>query len=172
MVIQTAALDFALARIFGKKVYIDSCIFIYFLDQYIAPDSGHDRNKANFFDVAALILEASAKQRCFGVTGDAALAEVFVSPYRKNDQLQIARFKRFFDQKNFLNVLSHDKSTFDAAAQIVAQYRLKLIDALHVATAVQSNCAFFITNNLSIQLAIPKSLSLEIICLLDLLKND
>ena len=169
MVIKTTALDLALARIFGKKVYIDSCVFIYFLDRYIAPDTEHKRNRVNFFDVAALILEACAKQRCFGVTGDAAVAEVFVSPYRKNDQLQIARFKRFFEQKNFLNVLSHDKSTFDTAAQIVAQHRLKLIDALHVATAVQSNCAFFITNDLSIQSGIPKSLSLEVVCLRDLL---
>lgn len=169
--LKSATLDLALARILGKKVYIDSCVFIYFLDQNITPMPGQSSNSANFFDAASLILQACAKQRCFGATGDAAVAEVLVNPYRKSDALQIARFKQFFNQKNFLNVLPHDYATFDTAAQIVAQHRLKLIDALHIATAVQSSCAFFITNDLSIQAAMPKNLSLEVICLNDLLTS-
>ena len=169
MALKTSVLELALARISGKTIYIDSCVFIYFLDHYCAPDHGKTDAKVNFFDVAALILDACAKRKSFGATGDAALAEVLISPYRKNDPIQLARFRHFFDQKNFLNVLSHDSSAFNNAAQIAAQYRLKLIDALHIATAVQANCAFFITNDLTIQSAIPKSLPIEVICLLDLI---
>ena len=128
-----------MARLRGQRVYIDSNIFIYFLDK-------HD----TYFEVVSQFLQACIKREIFGTTGDAAVAEVMVGPYRQDNPALAACFKRFFAQKNFLTVISHDRAVFDAAAMLVARKRLKFIDALHLATAVHAGCQFMLTNDAGI----------------------
>lgn len=125
-----------LARMAGQRVYFDTNIFIYFLDRH-----------PNYFDVVAPLFKACVDRTVFGTTGDAAVAEVMVGPYRSDDPTLAVRFKRFFSQQHFLSVESHSPEVFDAAAMLVARKRLKFIDALHVATAVHTGCRFFITND-------------------------
>ncbi len=128
-----------MARLVGKRVYIDTNVFIYFLDR-------HD----TFFKLVEPLFQACISHKFFGTTGDAAVAEVMVGPYRQDDPALAARFKRFFAQKGFLTIVPHDSEVFDAAAMLVARKRLKFIDALHVATAIHAGCQFFITNDAGI----------------------
>ncbi len=149
-------LEATLARLAGKRVYIDANIFIYFLDRH-----------PTYFDVVAAFFKGCAAKEIIGVTGEAAIAEVMVFPYRKDEPALIARFKRFFAQKNFLMIASHDHSVFEATTMLVARKRLKFIDALHVATAIQTDCPFFITNDS----ALTTTEGLEVIQLKDLLNT-
>jgi predicted nucleic acid-binding protein len=148
-------LEITLARLTGKRVYIDANIFIYFLDRHPV-----------YFDAVAAFFKACATREIFGVTGEAAVAEVMVFPYRQDEPALVSRFKRFFTQKNFLWIASHDHAVFEATAMLVARKRLKFIDALHMATAIQTDCPFFITNDS----ALTTTEGLEVIQLKDLLK--
>ena len=59
---------------------------------------------------------------------------------------KIAQFKAFFGLEGFLTVHSHTAQTFDLATQCAATQNMRLRDALHLATALQSGCRFLITN--------------------------
>ena len=127
-------------KLAGQRVYIDTNVFIYFLSRH--PD---------YFEASALVMNACAESRIFGFTGDAAVAEVMAGAYKHPDPTLAAAFKSFFSRNNFLTIASHDAQTFDSAAKLVAKGGLKFIDALHVATAVNSQCKYFLTNDKDIK---------------------
>ena len=129
-----------LEQMAGQRVYIDTNVFIYFLSRH-----------PTYFESSSLVVNACADSRIFGFTGDAAVAEVMVGAYKHADPTLATRFKLFFSQKNFLTIATHDSQTFDAAAQLVAMGGVKFIDALHMATAVQNQCAYFVTNDKAIK---------------------
>lgn len=137
-----------LARLAGQRVYIDTNAFIFFLDR-------HDK----YFPIVAPIFQDCFSQRIFATTGALAVAEVMVHPYRSGDAALIAHFKSFFHQKNFLTIAGHDIAHFDTAAMLAGQRKMKLIDALHYATAQHHRCQFFLTNDHGIS----SSDSLEVI---------
>ncbi len=126
----------AFARMFGQSVYIDTNVFIYFLDQ-----------NAQFLSVVAPFLQAVIEGKIIGYTGVAVIAETMVKPYKIGDVAIIGSVKEFFYQENFLTILPHDANAFDLAAQISAKNSMKLIDALHLATALQSGCKFLVTQD-------------------------
>ena len=120
----------------AQRVYLDSNVFVYFLD----------RNPV-YFPLVAPLLEAINSGDIIGVTGDAAVAEVMVRPYQTGDPTLVAGIKSFFGTAGFLAVRSHDAAAFDLAAQLRARHGMKFIDALHVATAISAECRFLITND-------------------------
>jgi predicted nucleic acid-binding protein len=133
-------IDDAIARMTGHCVYLDTNVFVYFLDRN--PD---------YFPVVAPIIEAIESGLIIGYTGDAAIAETLVKPYQTGNLALAASFKAFFRMDNFLAIQSHDAESFDLAAQLRAKQGLKFIDALHFATAIQAGCKFFVTNDGGIQ---------------------
>jgi predicted nucleic acid-binding protein len=133
------ALGAALASMAGQRVYLDTSVFIYFLDQ------------GALFDVVAPLLTACVEGRMLGCTGDAAVAETMVMPYRHKNTAKIAQFKAFFGLQGFLTVHAHTAQTFDLAAQLAGVQGMRLMDALHYATAIQSGCRFLITNDAGIK---------------------
>jgi predicted nucleic acid-binding protein len=149
-----AKIDTALARLAGQRVYIDTNLFIYFLDRH-----------PTYFSAVAALFQSSIDQEFFATTGDVAVAEVMVGPYRQADPSLAARFKQFFAQSQLLSVVAHQRHVFDSAAQLAAKKRMKFIDALHVATAIDVGCTTLITNDLGV----PPVQGLDVIQLADLL---
>ena len=129
-----------ITRMIGHRVYLDTNVFVYFLDRN--PD---------FFDVVKPLIEAIDSGKIIGITGDAALAETLVKPYRTGNLELVASIRDFFRTEGFLSIQPHDGETFDLAAQLRGKRGMKFIDALHYATAIRSGCSFFITNDLKIQ---------------------
>lgn len=125
-----------LARMNGQRVYFDANFLIYFLE----------RTEPELSAVTPFI-QACDNGAIQGMTGDAAIAEVMVRPYRNADAVAIARIKKFFARKNFIASLQHNAICFDMASQIRAKTRLKLVDALHYATAISADCRFLLTND-------------------------
>ncbi|MDO5624198.1 MAG: type II toxin-antitoxin system VapC family toxin [Pseudomonadota bacterium] len=146
-----------LARLRGQKVYFDTNVLVYFFD----------RNPL-YFPVAAALIQAVDRGDCFGFTGDAVVAELMVHPYKSNSPAEIARGKAFFARKNFITVLGHDAQAFDTAARLRAASSLKLMDALHCATAIQAGCRFFVTHDRDFN-ALASDKSLQVIRIADLL---
>ena len=125
-----------LARLRGQRVYIDANYLIYFLDR-----------TEPYFDMVAPIFQACDRGDFMGFTGDAAVCEVMVHPYRNKSPSEIARGKSLFVREGFLTVLRHDADNFDLTAQIRAGANMRMIDALHYATAIQAGCRYLLTND-------------------------
>ena len=124
------------ARLTGQRAYLDSNVFVYFLDR-----------NPEYFSAVAPIIEAVGSGAIVGFTGDAAVAEVMVRPYRMSDPATITGIKAFFAAAGSLSVLPHDGEAFDLAAQLRARHGMKFIDALHLATAMRAGCRYFVTND-------------------------
>lgn len=138
----------ALDRVKGQRVYIDTNIFIYFLER-------HEQN----FDSVAPFFQLFSDGLSLAYTGDAVVAETLYKPYQIDDALRISEFKAFFGDEEFITVLPHSKKVFELAAELSPKRGMKLIDALHYATAALAGCKFMLTNDLGFK----SSESLEVI---------
>ena len=74
-------IDAALARMAGHRVYLDTNVFIYFLDRN--PD---------FFQVVRSIIVSVESGLIIGHTGDAAIAETLVKPYQTGNLALVCVF--------------------------------------------------------------------------------
>jgi len=125
-----------LARMKGRHVYLDTNIFIYFLD----------RNPI-FFSGASLFIEAAVSGDIIAHTGDITIAETLVKPYQTDNINMVDNFKAFFTTPDLFSIESHDAGTFELAAELRAKRGMKFVDALHYATALRADCQFFVTND-------------------------
>jgi predicted nucleic acid-binding protein len=143
-----------LSRIRGQRVYVDTNVFIYFLER-------HDR----YFESVVPFFQLFNNGLSIAYTGDAVVAETLYKPYQVNDTLRVSEFKEFFDNDEFITVLPHTKKVFELAAELSPKRGMKLIDALHYATAALAGCKFILTNDQGFT----SSESMEVILVDDLL---
>ena len=144
----------SLSRIRGQRVYVDTNIFIYFLER-------NDR----YFESVVPFFQLFNDGLSLAYTGDAVVAETLYKPYQVNDTLRVSEFKEFFSNDEFITVLPHTKKIFELAAELSPKRGMKLIDALHYATAALAGCKFILTNDQGFT----SSESMEVILLDDLL---
>jgi predicted nucleic acid-binding protein len=137
-----------LERVKGQRIYIDTNIFIYFLERH-----------EQYFDAVAQFFQLFSDGLSLAYTGDAVVAETLYKPYQIDDALRISEFKAFFGDEEFITVLPHTKKVFELAAELSPKRGMKLIDALHYATAALAGCRFMLTNDLGFK----SSDSLEVI---------
>lgn len=130
------ALTRTLERMRGRRAYIDSNFFIYFLTRH---PSG--------FAAAAAVLQACDAGTIIGTTGDAVVAELLVKPHRDDDTATIHGIRQLFSREHFIQRLPHDAECFELAAELRGKQGGKLMDALHFATAVRGSCRFFLSND-------------------------
>lgn len=126
----------ALARIQGQRVYIDTNIFVYFLERH-----------EQYFDVVLPFFQLFNEGRSLAYTGDAAVAETLYKPYQVDDLLRVNDFKTFFSDDEFITVLPHTTKVFELTAEIAPKQKMKMIDALHYSTAIMAGCQFLFTND-------------------------
>jgi uncharacterized protein len=117
------------------SVYLDSVIVIYIVE---GPPAFATRAQAH---VAAL---RSAGHRF--AASELVRLECKVKPLRVGDTALIGDFDRFLDDP-VMNLVPFTTSVFDRATSIRALHNLKLGDSLHLAAAVESGCAAFLTND-------------------------
>lgn len=119
--------------LFGKKVYFDTNPLIYAL-------SGHPK----YLTVMTQLFHGIHQKNFIGFSSELGLAELLVKPIRENDQSQVQTIYALFDG-HFLQLLSHHRQCFEIAADIRAKYRLKMPDAIHVATAIYHHIDVLVT---------------------------
>lgn len=82
-----------------------------------------------------------------GFTGMTSYAEVLVMPKRLNNKsLEEAYHDVLFSSRNF-STIAIDTDIADRAADLRSRYKVKLPDALQVATALEAKCGAFLTND-------------------------
>lgn len=120
------------------RVYLDSCILIYYIDGH--PDHFHQ------------IDESLQDPDTEWVVSDLCKLECLVQPMRLQDGQRVERYRKFFAAVD-LCTLACTTAVFEQATELRAQHGLKTPDALHLASAITGGCTDFWTNDHRLDLA-------------------
>lgn len=119
-----------------RKVALDSCVFIYQVDE----NTKYLRLTDEIF---AWIESAAAK----AFTSTLTMTEVLVQPYRLKDRPRANRFYNLLSTYPNLEWISPGLVVADVAAKIRAEHRLRTPDAIQAATAIHSDATALVTND-------------------------
>lgn len=136
------------AGLLGKAVYLDTNVFVYAAE-------GFARYKAF---IEGLFREIDAGH-VDAVTSELTLAELLVKPLEIGRQDIADLYAELIQSSDQLIVIPIDRSILMAAARYRAQLKIKLPDAIHVATAVAAGCERFLSNDRNIKT--PAGLTLQ-----------
>ena len=128
-----------MTRLQGRVVYLDTNVFVYAVEG-VEP----------YASALRPLVEAIAAGEQQAVTSEITLAEVLVRPLRESDTVRQAEFDVAVRTRGGLTVVPVSRPVLVEAARLRALTRLKLPDAVHAATARQSGCEAFLTNDTGI----------------------
>jgi predicted nucleic acid-binding protein len=119
----------------GSTLYLDSNVLIYALE-----------SRSVWNESATRLLKQGSRGRCVMMTGDAAMAEVLVGVHRAPQPTGVEEVQALFASP-LVTVASHSHEAFRAAALIRGTVGGQLIDALHLATAIEAGCDAVISHD-------------------------
>lgn len=134
-----AASRIAQALVGHRLIGLDSCVLIYHLE-------GHDE----FGGPAREVLDHVEPGRCRGVLSTLALLELQVGPYRSHAEDLASRYYGRLLQLANVSWVPVTYPLADRAAQIRAEHNTPAPDAIHLATALMTGAALFVTNDRSL----------------------
>ena len=123
-----------------KRIAIDSVSVIYYIEDH-----------PNYADKVEEVLRFIELEQIESVTSVVTLAEVLVKPLKLGDQKLENDYRDFLQDRDDLPLIPVGEVVAERAARLRAKYNLKLPDALQVATALESNCGAFLTNDVGIK---------------------
>lgn len=80
-----------------------------------------------------------------------ALSECLTKPLKENDLPLVNAYNSLFENTYGLTVVAVDLEIARRSAVLRAKYGLKTPDALHVATALETGCQAFLTNDMGLK---------------------
>jgi len=125
-------------RLIGKKVYFDVNVFIYALEP-------NETMQACFAAVSRLFAMAQT-MTIHAMTSELTLAEALVGAY-KNNQPLVKLYEALISNRAELAVYPVDRNILTTAALLRSQQKIALADAIHVATALNHQANFLITQD-------------------------
>lgn len=121
----------------ARKLYVDSNVIIY----YIEGDEQHQKMADAFFEYA----EANG---IILMTSEISLGECLYGAYKRERADSIEKFKVIFEELEIFHFVPVEMDIIKHAAKIGGwRNRLKIIDALHFASAIEAGCDALITND-------------------------
>jgi len=120
----------------GAKVYLDTNIVIYAIEGF-----------ADLANQIRALLQALDDAEIVAVTSELTLAEALIKPLKDQNQPVQQAYKKFLTPTSVLQVVPISNNILEAAAQLRATTKLKLPDAIHLATANLNDCDCFLTND-------------------------
>jgi len=115
---------------------VDTAPIIYWLE-------GHPRLADRF----APVFEAAESGAAQIVISTLTLAEVLAGPLRVGNELLTAQYREALNRSAGWQVLPFDAELAVEAARVRAVYRLRLPDAIQVATAIRAGAAALVTHD-------------------------
>lgn len=121
----------------GKRIYIDTNIFIYALEGY-----------PEFAEALTLFFTAIDEGMVKAVTSELSLAESLAKPLMDDNTALENLYLEVFQSSLSLRLVPISRQILIEAARLRAKSKiLKLPDAIHFATARMSGCQIFLTND-------------------------
>ncbi|TWB17170.1 putative nucleic acid-binding protein [Nitrospirillum amazonense] len=124
----------------ARRLYVDANIIIYFFKA-----GGVLQQKA---------IEAfsyAQANRIPLITSELTVAECLFGPHKAGNQALVEGYRQLFHELGIFQLVPIKLQTIEAAARLGAHHQIKLMDALHVATAIEAGCDSLLTNDLKIR---------------------
>lgn len=119
-----------------SQAFLDTAPLVYYVER-----------NAMFFPRIEPIFAAIDAGELLGVTSPVTLSECLVMPFRKGNTQLASFFVELIVQGTGISFVSITSIIGERAAQLRAKYNLQLLDALQIATAIESGCDAFLTND-------------------------
>lgn len=126
----------ALKALAGKRLYRDANLFIYAVEA-VEPWA---RTRHALFS-------ALDRGECSAVTSELTVAECLVKPMELDRQDLVQTYLEVLQSRQALDVFPVDRAVLIEAACLRSVERVKLPDAIHVATALRRRCDTVLTND-------------------------
>lgn len=120
----------------GANIYFDANIFIYAFEN-------HD----GYRDEIATLFNQLYGQNCQIISSELTYAECLVKPLKENDTNSIARYEHFLVHSDSISLIPISLDILRRASLFRAHRSIRLPDAIHVATAIESDCKYIISND-------------------------
>jgi predicted nucleic acid-binding protein len=118
-------------------VYFDTDALIYSVEK-IAP-----------YDALLLPIWQAARDGAVAVvTSELALLEVLVKPLQIADSVLEATYRTLLTATSDVTLITIDRVVLEQSAQLRATVNIKTPDAIHAVTALRTDCALFLSNDL------------------------
>ena len=118
----------------GSLVYIDSNIFIYFIE-----------TTPGFLPLVKRLFSQMAESGASAVTSQLTLAECIYRPSRNEDHELVLLYESLLESSGDVVALALDGALIKRAALNCGALGLKLLDAIHFVSALEAGCDFFVT---------------------------
>jgi predicted nucleic acid-binding protein len=120
----------------GKKVGIDTVVFVYFLEGH--PEMGNCARRL-FQKIESGSIDAFAS--------DLVIGELIVKPLQQGKLENATEYKEKLPQFPNLNFCTVTREVIITGAELRAIKKLGFVDSLHLASAVLNGCEVFLTND-------------------------
>ena len=123
-----------------STLYVDANIFIYLVE-------GRDGNR----DIALAVLRHAAEMNIRLATSEVTIAECLYGAFKQGNEELANIYRDLLSAGIVAETIPGDPVLFEYAAYVGASHSLKLIDAIHVASATIFECDAFLTNDRGIR---------------------
>ena len=121
----------------GKKVFLDTNIFIYLIEE-------HPRYVRKIDDLLRLL----ERDKYEIITSTLTVGEILTKPYKENRSDLIKTYHAFFEEMVLIDLNSDIASLF---AKMRVQCGIKTPDAVQIASAMYAEADLFVTNDVRLQ---------------------
>jgi predicted nucleic acid-binding protein len=129
------------------RVYLDANIIIHLVE-------GNPVHEAALSHLLRMIESGAIST----VSSELSLAEALVKPYSERNQALAGIYERLFAKGKQLEVIPIDRTILREAARYRVELGIKLPDAIHLATAMTSQCRVLMTEDTRFRM--PRSIEL------------
>ncbi len=120
-----------------SRLYFDTNIFIYFLEENTC-----------FSDSVEHVFGVCEKYNIDIVTSEITVTECLVGAHKKNNSALIEKYEAFFQSvAKSMSIIPVDSAILSEVPQVASLNHLKLVDSIHVVTAILYGCDGFLTND-------------------------
>ncbi|HWN51419.1 MAG TPA: PIN domain-containing protein [Xanthobacteraceae bacterium] len=124
------------SRFEGRAFYLDTNIIIYAIE-----------GKNPWSDILRELFRAVDERAIHTFTSELTVAEVLAKPLELGIIDLVATYEELLAPDSLVRVIPIDRPILRSAAELCGRMRIKLADAIHVATALQCACEFMLTND-------------------------
>jgi predicted nucleic acid-binding protein len=118
------------------SIYLDANILIY------ATEAGNP-----WTDQLRTLLKSVYRGQCRAITSELTLTEVLAKPYATGSARLVRIYETLLSARSAILTVPVDRDILRRAAHLRSAPRLKLADAIHLATALQGGCSHFLSND-------------------------
>jgi predicted nucleic acid-binding protein len=120
----------------GQALYLDTNVIIYAIE-----------GQNQWSSLLQQLFEAIDTHAIYAFTSELTLAEVLTKPLELGASELVATYEELLAPESLVRVIPIDRPILRSAAELAGKMRIKLADAIHVATAKSAACDFVLTND-------------------------